>query len=95
MHLYFLLICGAKMNLFCLDNALQRTLKALDNFTIKSLTPHQLKEPYSVLNGKDTFQSLPTIYGNHQFITLLRQCRNNLEYKSDSISDFLVKCTPT
>ena len=79
----------------CLHNVVQRTLKALENCTIKSLTLHQLKEPYSVLNGKDTFLRLPTIYGNHQFITFLRQCRNNLEYKSDSISDFSLKCTHT
>lgn len=48
---------------FCLHKAVQRTLQALENCTIKSLTPYQSKEWYSVLNGKDVLLSLPTGYG--------------------------------
>ena len=47
----------------CFNDAVQKALKALANCTIESLTPYQSKALYSVLNGEDTFVSLPTGHG--------------------------------
>ena len=44
-----------KVFLVCFIEAVQKAFKALENCTIETLTPNQLKALYSVLNGDVTF----------------------------------------
>ena len=73
-------MASASLSRESFNDAVEKALEALKDSSIESLTKYQSKSLFHVLNGEDTFVSLPTGHGKSliyrlaslNFIRLLR-----------------------
>ena len=76
-------MASASLSRESFNDAVEKALGALKDSSIESFTKYQSKALFHVLNGEDTFVSLPTGYGKSLIYQLAPSVSNDLGLLSE------------